>query len=112
MPESHRRKLEKLDADNIKVRFSPLVKSALVDLEAAVHFSKDFDADGKATIREWAHGEAPTVREVISNLPLLAENMFDHLKVTGDPRAEEAWDKLRSHIFEHGFTLTQRERQR
>lgn len=112
MPESHRQRLEKLDPYQINVRFSPRVKGALADLDAAVRSSKHFDGDSYAILHDWAYGKAPTIREVIVSLPLIAEDMFEHLKVTGDKRAEDAWRELCNQLLEKGFTLTQRERQR
>lgn len=112
MPDSHRGRLDELDARNINVRFSQRVKSALADLDAAVHFSEHFDGDAYAILRDWAKGKAPSVHDVMVALPLIASETFRHIQATGDRRAEEAWDQLCSDMLEHGFALTQRSRQR
>ena len=107
MPDSHQRKLEEIDPYKVTVRFSPRVKAALADLEAAVHFSKHFDGDVYAMVQGWARGKSPTVRDVIVEFPLIARETFRHIHATGDKRAEEAWDDLSSQLFEAGFTLGQ-----
>lgn len=112
MTDSHRRKLEEIDPYKINVRFSPRVKKALADLEAAVHFSEHFDGDAYAMLHGWAHGKAPTVREVLVEFPLIASETFQHIRATNDKRAEEAWDQLSSELLEAGFALTQRTRER
>lgn len=105
MPPGHRSRLNELDADGIKVHFSSGVKSALADLEAAVHFSEHFDGDAKAILNSWGH-EAPSIHDVMVALPLIAEETFGHVRATGDKRAEDAWRKLCDQMPEHGFTLT------
>ena len=107
MPDSHRRKLEDIDPYKVTVRFSPRVKAALADLEAAVHFSKHFDGDGYAILHSWVTGKAPSIREVLVSLPLLAEDTFEHIRMTGDQRAADAWRQICSDMLEHGFTLRQ-----
>jgi hypothetical protein len=106
MPDTHRRKLEELDPDSIKVTFSPRVKGALGDLDAAVHFSEHFDGDAYAILHDWAKGGAPTVGEVIVALPLIARSTFEHIRATGDKRADDAWHEIGSQLFEQGFKLT------
>jgi hypothetical protein len=106
MPDSHRRKLEEVDGDSIKVHFSAKVKGALADLDAAVHFSEHFDGDAYAILHGWATGRNPSVREVMVALPLIARETFEHIRATGDKRAEEAWHELCNQMPEKGFTTT------
>jgi hypothetical protein len=112
MPDSHRRKLEEVDGDSIKVHFSAKVKGALADLDAAVHFSEHFDGDAYAILHSWATGKNPSVREVMVALPLIAEETSRHVRESGDERAEDAWRELCNQMPENGFALTQRKRQR
>jgi|SRR5579864_4069131 len=115
MPDSHRRKLEKrekLDASAITVEFAPEVKKALADLDAAVKGSSHFDGDMYAILHEWVSGKAPTVRDAIVDLPLIADETFRYIQETSDKRAEDAWDLLCEHLVGKKITLTQRARQR
>lgn len=112
MPDSHRRKLEKLDADSIKVHFSPKVKSAFADLDAAVHFSEHFSSEIRPILHGWATGKSPSVGEVLVTLPLIAEETFRHVRATGDQRAEDAWRELCNQMPEKGFTTTYQGKQR
>jgi hypothetical protein len=105
MADTHRRKLEELDPDSIRVHFSPRVKSALADLEAAVRLSEHFDRDASAILHSWATGKAPTVGEVMGAFPLIARSTFEHIRATGDQRADDAWHEMGSQLFEGGFKL-------
>jgi len=105
MPDSHRRKLEEVDGRSIKVRFSPSVKSALADLDAAVHFSEHFSSDISPILHQWATGKTPTVHEVLTALPLIAEETFQHIRKTGDERAEGAWRGLCNQMNENGYNI-------
>jgi hypothetical protein len=105
MSDSHSRKLEEVDARSIKVRFTPLVKSALADLDAAVHFSEHFSSDISPILHEWATGKAPTVHEMLTALPLIARETFEHIRKTGDQRADDAWHEFSSQLNENGYAL-------
>ena len=105
MPDSHRRKLEEVDGDSIKVHFSPRVKSALADLDAAVHFSEHFDGDTYAILHGWATGKNPTAREVMVSVPLIAQETFEHIRKTDDKRADLAWHEFSSQLNENGIRL-------
>lgn len=106
MADSHRRKLEELDADSIRVHFSPRVKSALADLDAAVHFSEHFDGDAYAILHDWAKGKAPTVGGFMKALPLIARETFRHIRATSDMRADGAWHELCGQLNENEFKLS------
>lgn len=76
MPTSNRRRAEEVDSRSLKLQFSPAVKHALADLEAAVHFSDEFSGDIQAILHDWAVGKQPTLYSVLTALPLIAEETF------------------------------------
>ena len=104
---THSRKVAEIDARDIKVHFSPAVRSAFGDLEAAVHFSEHFDGDILRTVQDYAAGKPKSVHDVLIVLPTIAGETMKHVKATGDKRAEEAWNEIAGQISENGFSLTQ-----
>ena len=106
MPTDRWHKTEEIDSSSLKVHFSPAVKQALSDLEAATHFSEHFSADIQPILRDWATGKSPTVQGALVALPLIAEETFDHVRATGDERAAKAWRELCNQMSENGFVLT------
>jgi hypothetical protein len=87
------------------VHFSPTVRQALQDLDVAVHFDEKFSGDIRPILHEWATGKTPTVHDVLIALPLVAREVFDHIRRVADNRAADAWDDLCSQMAEQGFTL-------
>ena len=105
MSESHRRKLEEVDGDSIKVHFSPRVKSALADLDAAVHFSEHFARTSTRFCMSGQRARLRHAREVMVAVPLIARHTFEHIRKTGDERADDAWHEFSSQLNENGFKL-------
>ncbi|HTV53781.1 MAG TPA: hypothetical protein VMI06_02590, partial [Terriglobia bacterium] len=99
------RNVNDLDPRRINVRFSENMQTAFADLEAAVHFSEQFDGDMRETLREWAVGKKPSIYEVLTAMPLIAEETFNHIRATGDAKAKEAWSEVCLKMSEQGFTL-------
>jgi hypothetical protein len=108
MHDRHAGRENELNPREIKVRFSPEVRSAFADLAAAVHFSEHFDADMRSILQEWAEGKAPTAHSFLTALPLVAEETFRHIHATNDLKAKDAWDEIASQLPEHGFTFAQK----
>lgn len=106
MRTSHKRRVDEIDARSLKLQFSPAVKQAFSDLEAAVHFSEEFSGDVHAILHDWATGKPPTLHGVLIALPLIAEETFGHIRATGDERAAAAWRELCNQMSENGFALT------
>jgi hypothetical protein len=112
MRDSHRLKLEEIDANSITVEFSRAVKSTLVALDSAVDSSEHFDEDARAILHSWATGKAPSLSEVMVGMPLIAGEIFQHIRICGDERAEKAWEELCSRLLEQGFKLSRRKQHR
>jgi hypothetical protein len=104
---SHSRKVAQIDARAVNVHFSPAVTSAFGDLEAAVHSSGHFDKDLLRTVQELAAGQDKSVHAVLISLPAIAAETMNHIRSTGDRRAERAWDDITAQMNENGFSLTQ-----
>jgi hypothetical protein len=105
MPTSHGPRRDEIDARSLKLHFSLTVKQALQDLEAAVHFNEKFSGDIRPILHEWAKGETQTVHDVLIALPLLAKEVFEHIRTTGDERAADAWDEFSAQMSERGFIV-------
>jgi hypothetical protein len=105
---AHAKKLNTLDAAQIEVHLSRDVQQALSDLEAAVHFSEHFDGDIRDILGDWAKGKHPTIHEVLTAFPLIAEETSEHVRMTNDIRAQEAWRELCLKMPERGFELQKR----
>ena len=102
---SHTRKAAELDARSLTIHFSPGMRRALCDLEAAVHFSEHFDSDIQRILQRWTAGKAQSVHDVLIGLPLIAAETFRHVRATGDERAQEAWSEICNQMPEKGFAL-------
>jgi hypothetical protein len=89
----------------MRVQFSAPVKAAFADLAASVHFSNDFDPDIRSVLRQWAEQKALNIRDILLAFPAIAEEVFGHIRATGDERASEAWTEIRNQMAENGFTL-------
>jgi hypothetical protein len=94
-----------MDPRSVDIQFSPEVRSAFADLAAAVHHSEHFDGEMLKTVQEWAAGASPSVHDVITSLPVIAKETFNHVQATGDKRAAEAWGNIGSELLERGFML-------
>ena len=105
---NHTRKVSEFNPRAIEVRFSPGVKSAFSDLNAAVHFSEDFDPDTKSILQRFAGNETLTISDVLPALPLIAEETFRYIRATGSRDAESAWREICSQMAQQGFELAKR----
>ena len=105
MTPTRARNLNNLDPNQIEVRFSDRVRNAFADLEAAVRFSEHFDGDIREVLRDWAEGKRTSVHNVITALPLIAEEAFAHARATKDPRTADAWREICLGMPESGFQL-------
>ena len=105
---NHIRKVSEFNPRAIEVRFSPGVISAFSDLNAAVHFSEDFDPDIKSILQRFAGNETLTISDVLPALPLIAEEAFRHIRATGSIDAENAWREICSQMAQQGFELAKR----
>jgi hypothetical protein len=94
-----------MDPRSVDIQFPPEVRSAFADLAAAVHFSGHFDGEMLKTVEEWAAGKSPSVHDVITSLPAIAQETFNHVQATGDKKAAEAWGNIGSELLEKGFML-------
>jgi hypothetical protein len=110
MTAGHARKASEIDPRSVDVHFSPEVQRAFGDLAAAVHFSEHFDPDTLKTVQEWASGKSRSVHDIMTALPLVAEETFKHVHATGDAKAAEAWGQIGSELLEKGFTLSKERR--
>ena len=110
MSASHSRKASQMDPRGVNIQFAPEVRQAFGDLAAAVHFSEHFDGEMLKTVQEWAAGKPASVHDVITALPVIAKETFQHVHATGDLKAAEAWGNLGSELLERGFTLEKQRR--
>jgi hypothetical protein len=106
----HRRKVTEMDPRGVDIHFPPEVQRAFADLAATVHSSEQFDSDVLKTVQEWASGKAPSVYDIMTAFPLVAEETFKHVHATGDQRAADAWGQIGSELLEKGFTLDKQRR--
>ena len=104
---SHSRRAAQIDANAIKVHFSPAVTSAFGDLEEAVRTSGHFDRDLLRTVQELAAGADKSAHAVLISLPAIAAETMKHVRATGDAKAEQAWNDIAAQMNEQGFSLTQ-----
>jgi hypothetical protein len=105
MPKSYLSKVGELDPRITSIDFSPEVRTAFRDLAAAVHFSEHVDPEMLATIQDWAGIQKPSLQDVLCALPLIAEQVFEHIHATGDKHAKKAWGDICSEMLEKGFTM-------
>lgn len=106
MSRSHIRSVHNVDPRSVAVHFSPAVRNAFANLEAAVHFSEHVDGDIRSILHDWASDKPRSVHDVLSALPVIAEETFRHIRATGDQRAEEAWREICNQMPEKGFILS------
>jgi hypothetical protein len=99
-----------MDPRGVDIHFSPEVRRAFGDLAAAVHSSKHFDGEMLKTVQEWAAGKSASVHDVITSLPVIAQETFKHVNATGDSKAAEAWGNIGSELLERGFMLDKQRR--
>jgi hypothetical protein len=113
--DSHRRKAAKPEpnADEIRVRFSPAMKEIFGELDAAVNGSPHFDAEIRSIVHDWATDAAPPLSTVLTSLPIIAQETFQHIQKSGDQNAAHAWEELSTQMLqEHAFTLVGKQRGR
>jgi hypothetical protein len=108
MHASHASRETELNPRNIEIRFSPGVRNAFNDLDAAVHFSEHFDADMKGVLQRWAEGKTPSAHEFVTAIPLIAAETFRHIHATNDQKARDAWEDIAGQLSEQGFAFTQK----
>lgn len=99
------RKITELDPHAIKVQFSEGARNAFAELAAAVQSSEHFDSDIRENLQNLAKGEPTSVATLIMGFPAIASETFNHIRATGDKRAEAAWDEIGKELWETGFTL-------
>jgi len=105
----HTRKAQ-MDPRSVNIQFAPEVQRAFGDLAAAVHFSEHFDGEMLKTVQEWAAGKAASVHDVVTALPVIAQETFKHVHATGDQKAADAWATIGSELLERGFMLDKQRR--
>ena len=110
MSGSHSRKATQMDPRGVNIHFSPEVQRAFGDLASAVHSSEHFDSEMLKTVQEWAAGKSASVHDVITSLPVIAQETFRHVNATGDSKAAEAWGNIGSELLERGFMLDKQRR--
>jgi hypothetical protein len=109
MPMNHSRKATEIDAQDVRVRFSPAMKARFARLEAVLKDSEHFSDEMAETLRELAAGKEMTVFDVMADLAIIVEEAAKHNHVTGDDKAHDALRGLIEDLsgMEHGpqFTL-------
>jgi hypothetical protein len=106
VPPNHARKATELDARSISIAFSPSVREAFGDLDAAVRNSEHFDPAIRQILHGWAEGKPQSIHDVLIAFPLIAEQATEHIRATNDERAREAWREVCSQMPEKGFRLS------
>lgn len=96
-----------LNTRQLSLRFSPEVREAFHSLAEAVRGSNNFDPETYETLQAWGKEKQTNVHAVITSLPLIAEQMVDHLKVADDPKMTDAWRELCIKLHENGFSVFQ-----
>jgi hypothetical protein len=84
----------KLDADRVKVTFSPEVLGALARLESAVRSSEHFSSDIFPNLQEYAAGKPVSVQSALSGIAFFTTEAMKHVNATGDERTKKALDEL------------------
>ena len=105
MAKPHLSRVGELDPCSTRIDFPPQVRSAFRDLAVAVHHSEHFDPLILQTVQEWADTRKPSVEDVVTSLPVIASQTFEHIQETGDKLARQAWSDISGELLEHGFTM-------
>ena len=97
-----------LDARNIKIELSEPVRRAFRSLAVAVRRSEHFDQDMYDVMQDLSKEAPLTLHAFITCLPLIAEQMQEHVSSGQDVAVKDAWRDLCTQIPEAGgFKLTQ-----
>jgi hypothetical protein len=88
-----------IDADAATVRFSPQVVRSFAQLEAMVHDSPHFSAEIKENLQGFASGKPSPVHTALTEMGLIARETMNHVRATGDTRAEQALNDLLSDVM-------------
>jgi hypothetical protein len=97
--EKHARKMEKVNADDVQIKFAPEVVRSLARLEAFVHDSEHYDSGLLDTLREMAAGRPVYVQSALTEMALITSETMKHVQATGDKRAEDALFEFHSSLM-------------
>ena len=103
----------KVNARELSLRFSENVKDAFRSLTVIAAKSPHIDQEVYSILKDWSGDQPTTVHDVMNAMPLVAEQVADHIRATGDEGAKDAWSELSTQMPENGFTVSQsRQRKR
>lgn len=94
--ERHASTTQRVNADDVKIKFAPDVVRSLARLEALLHDSPHYDSDLLENLRELASGKPQPVQIALTEMALITRETMKHVHATGDKRAEEALGDLHS----------------
>jgi hypothetical protein len=97
--ERHTSGTQKIDAEGVKVQFTPGVVRGFARLEALVHDSLHFDSDLLLNLQDLAAGKPFFIQTALSEMALLTRETMKHVQATGDKRAEEALEELHERLM-------------
>jgi hypothetical protein len=107
MTGQHSRRETGINARELQVSFSENVKDALRSLTQIAARSEHIDPETYSILKEWSGGKATTVHDVMIAMPLVAEQVAEHIRATDDEGAKDAWRDLCMQMPEEGFTVSQ-----
>jgi hypothetical protein len=97
--ERHTGGTQKINADMVKVQFTPGVVRSFARLEALVHDSPHFDSDLLLNLQDLAAGKPFFIQTALSEMALITRETMNHVRETGDSRAEKALEELHESLM-------------
>lgn len=101
-PSKHARSISEMDADSVRVQFSPNMRRAFARLEAAVCDSTHFSPEILQNLQEYANGKSLSVQGALTGIAMITSEATGHVNATGDKRAEQALSHLIGQLMEEG----------
>jgi hypothetical protein len=90
LAEKHASRKQRVNADDVEIKFSPEVVRSLTRLEALLHDSPHYSSDLLENLRDLASGKPQPVQIVLTEMALITRETMRHVQATGDKRAAEA----------------------
>jgi hypothetical protein len=107
MAAQHSHRETGLNARELQVSFSENVKDAFRALTQIAARSKHIEPEIYSILKDWSSDKTTTVHDVMIAMPLIAEQVAEHISATGDEGAKDAWRALCTQMPEEGFTISQ-----
>ena len=96
-----------VDPRSLLVSFSEPVQDSFNDLAEVAHKSEHFDHEISEILDSWSKRPSISLHEMIISLPLIAEQLAEHVRATGDQNAMDVWRGLCTQLPENGFAISQ-----